>query len=114
MCEQLNSAEEMDAVLEKQRTKLLVVEAYKDWCGPCEILCPTYDRILRTTENAENRVSFYAIGRSKHDLFTNIDKADSCRPVILFLREGQIKAKVSGANAPEIESLVSDMIPSND
>jgi hypothetical protein len=75
------------------------------------VLNPTYERIFVKTENADRRVKFVTCARSKHELLQGIDKNDSCKPVLLLIKGGTIKAKIMGANAPELETLASELMP---
>lgn len=89
----------------------IVIEAFKDWCGPCEVLNPTYEQIFIKTENAEKRVKFLTCSRKKHELLATVDKTDSCKPVIVLVKNRKIVAKISGANAPEIVSQCEEFMP---
>lgn len=55
-----------------------VIDVYKEWCGPCEVMMPTYERIFLDNEECEKRIEFRTVrpqrGRrkcisAKHALF---------------------------------------------
>lgn len=38
-----------------------MIDAYKDWCGPCEVMAPTYERIYLDNEECEKRMEFRTV-----------------------------------------------------
>lgn len=45
---------------------MAVVDAHKEWCGPCKIMEPTYKRLASDIEHAERRVVFVSVGDDVH------------------------------------------------
>jgi thiol-disulfide isomerase/thioredoxin len=38
-----------------------VVDAHKDWCGPCKVMEPTYKRLSAEIEAADRRIAFASV-----------------------------------------------------
>ena len=72
---------------------------------------PTYEQIYIKTESAEKRVKFITCSRKIHELVQNVDKTDSCKPIIVLVKNGKIVAKIAGANAPELVTLCEEFMP---
>ena len=90
---------------------LLITDAHKDWCGPCENMLPTYNLLLRDIEQCENRINFATADRglfleqlkvvagegSVFDIATH-----GCEPIFLFVKGGKVVHSVLGANAGDV------------
>ena len=54
---------------------------------------------------------FLTCSRKKHELLQNVDKADSCKPIIVLYKNGKIVARIAGANAPELVAQCEEFMP---
>jgi hypothetical protein len=43
------------------RSLLTVVDVHKDWCGPCEVMLPTFRRIMLEMEMSDVRLMFVSV-----------------------------------------------------
>lgn len=41
-----------------------VIDVFKTWCGPCEVIVPTFERVWLDYDEADKRVKFLAIDDS--------------------------------------------------
>ena len=110
----IGSQEEWDEFIQNTAgKKLLVIDIHKKWCGPCEVMRPTFERIFLNTDDCDQKAEFLAIhsdaGISQLSSFT--EKATS-KPFFVLWKENEVVAKVDGANAPELSALISENIPS--
>ena len=54
---------------------------------------------------------FLTCSRKKHELLQNVDKTDSCKPIIVLYKNGKIVARIAGANAPELAAQCEEFMP---
>ena len=97
-----------------------VLDAHKDWCGPCENMLPTYNLLLRDIEQCENRINFATADRglfleqlkvvagegSVFDIATH-----GCEPIFLFVKGGKVVHSVLGANAGDVLRAAKEHVP---
>jgi thioredoxin 1 len=85
--------------------KLVVVDFYADWCGPCKVLGP----ILEGLEPDNKDVSFVKV---------NIEEAPSITqkfgirsvPTMFFIKDGEIQESLLGAlPAPKIQEKIDEL-----
>jgi len=94
-----------DATIDKvlQTDKLVVIDFWAEWCGPCKMVGPIIEQI---SEEYKNRV---VVG--KLDVDNNDDTTSKYGirniPTILFIKDGKVVDKVVGAGA---KSLFTDKI----
>ena len=72
--------------------KLVIIDFYAEWCGPCKSLAITLDKI------AENNAGI-TIGKADVDEVIEISKINAIRnvPTLLFIKNGEILSKKSGS-----------------
>lgn len=76
--------------------KLVVVDFYADWCGPCKALSPVLERV----ESKNPDVIFAKV---------NVDDAPECSsingirsiPTVIFLKNGEVVSKFMGNHSEE-------------
>ena len=83
--------------------KLVLVDLYAPWCGPCRALAPVLEEIA---EKYQDKVKVVKV---------NVDEEDSIAqrfgvmsiPTVIFFRDGKAVASFVGLKSPsEIESIV--------
>lgn len=87
--------------------KLIVVDFYADWCGPCRTMSPIIDEL---SVDFESRA---VIG--KLDIETDGDMADRYGvrqiPTLIFFKDGEIVDKASGlVSKIQLEEMINNHI----
>mmetsp|Transcript_66376 Transcript_66376/g.134795 ORF Transcript_66376/g.134795 Transcript_66376/m.134795 type:complete len:110 (+) Transcript_66376:76-405(+) len=85
---------------------LHVVELYQGWAGPCKAIFNTFKRIF--FDAGDKPLKFYTL---------NVDSVGegfeeykgSCQPVFLFYKDGEVKEKVVGVQAPALSKHIAAM-----
>ncbi|KAJ0394793.1 hypothetical protein P43SY_004240 [Pythium insidiosum] len=70
--------------------KLLVVDAHKEWCGPCKIMEPTYKRIMTEMERSDQRLAFASLNVNLG--VDGVEDNGSCKPRFLLVKSAPILA----------------------
>jgi len=72
--------------------RLVVVDFWAQWCGPCKILSPIMDNL---SETFENKVKIAKVNVDEQPELTTRFKIMSL-PTILFFKDGEIIEKIVG------------------
>jgi thiol-disulfide isomerase/thioredoxin len=90
-----NDAAAWDEVMELSEKTLLIVDCCQDWCGYCEALIPTFNRLYLDYDAADERLTIVAGNITKigpliqstfpADTAVSLDKV-GCLPVFAFYR----------------------------
>eukprot|EP00877_Chromochloris_zofingiensis_P001029 jgi/Chrzof1/10927/Cz05g17150.t1_TRXD62 len=92
---------------------LKVVEVFAEWCGPCRSVLPTLKKI-RTEKDDEAALTFLTIPAEKcQQLESAKEHKGKSEPLFLMYRNGQLKAKVYGADTPSLSSHIHEFTPAN-
>ncbi|KAF9148819.1 hypothetical protein BG015_009443 [Linnemannia schmuckeri] len=97
----VNSQAELNSTLSSAGSKLVVVDFFATWCGPCKTLAP----ILEGLERKHTSTIFAKV---------DVDKAQDCAgaykvtamPTILFFKNRYEVARVVGADVSKIQSYI--------
>ncbi|KAH8808960.1 thioredoxin TrxA [Xylogone sp. PMI_703] len=99
----IKSKAEFDAALKQH--KVVVVDAFAEWCGPCKIISPKVEEYSKEYEDA------YFI---KFDVDELPDVAQElgirAMPTFLFFKDGDKVGEVVGANPPAIQNAIKTAI----
>ena len=103
MVKELKTVTEFAAAIGDEKTGVVVIDFFADWCGPCKRIAPLIDTCAKTYED----VGFYKINVENKDL-SKI--CDACKikslPTFCFFVSGKYVNEFVGANATEVEKLV--------
>ncbi|OQV25630.1 Thioredoxin-like protein 1 [Hypsibius exemplaris] len=85
--------------------KLIVVDFFATWCGPCRTVAPQFEQM-------SNRYSNAVFVKVDVDQMTETARQYGIRamPTFLFFKNGQQVAQVQGANVPQIEANIKQYI----
>jgi thioredoxin 1 len=102
--QELMFVKDVEAVMTESNSRLVVIDFYTDWCGPCRAIAPTYVELSKQYTS----VSFYKINGegSAVDPFVSQIKA---YPTFLFIRNGQVVDKFVGGNPDNLTKKVVEL-----
>ncbi|KAM3137895.1 hypothetical protein pb186bvf_009976 [Paramecium bursaria] len=100
-------------LINSENKKLVLLDVHPEWCGPCEMMQPTYKSLQTNIDDFEKRVDIFTLSYNKivhykHDKF---NKEPSAKPRFLFFYEGKIVDEVNGADIPAIYEKVQKYLP---
>lgn len=99
----VSTEDELDEVVNNAGDKLVVVDFYATWCGPCNNVAPHVDKLaLKYAANAV--VIKVNVDESDDDL--SMKFGVSTMPTFVFLKNGQQVEKFADANAGRIENTI--------
>ncbi|KDO29314.1 hypothetical protein SPRG_05851 [Saprolegnia parasitica CBS 223.65] len=95
---------------ENATEKLIVIDMYQEWCGPCKVLEPTYRRIIGDTASAETRLQFAAVCCTTAKI-EGVAENPTCKPRFVLWRDKKSVGEVLGINVPALEALIKQNLP---
>ncbi|CDJ69742.1 hypothetical protein, conserved [Eimeria necatrix] len=90
--------------------RLFVVDLYCCWCGPCNAVLPALRDLLLRVEAFPERCCFAAAAAAALPQLAAALGA-SATPKFLFFRDGVLQAQVLGANAPQLQQKILELLP---
>ena len=91
MVTQITTADQFNEAIKS--SKLVVVDFYATWCGPCKMIAPLVERFANEYTDAE----FYKVDVDELGQVAQQQEV-SAMPTILFFKNGQVIDKIVGAN----------------
>ncbi|RDD38726.1 Thioredoxin [Trichoplax sp. H2] len=95
----LKTKEDFDSALAAAGGKLVVIDFYADWCGPCRKISPKFEEMSDDPEYSN--VVFLKV-----DVDENSETTETCgirsMPTFLFYIKGEKKATVIGADESKL------------
>lgn len=86
-----------DDALKAAKDKIVIVDFYADWCGPCKRLAPALEKMAEQHTN----VHFYKVNVEENVAISKRYKI-SAMPTILFFKSHEQVDKVIGADISKI------------
>jgi len=101
MVSQITSNEQWQNALQTSDDKLVVVDMFATWCGPCKVISPVVEGFSREFED----VAFYKV-----DVDDNPDIARElgvrAMPTFFFFKGGEKVGDVVGADARKLKAAI--------
>jgi len=120
----IDSQEQLIEITNKDNPKLILVDFFLEWCGPCEVMNPNYRTMFFGYDNGDDRMAIYQADSKILDGLEELNKEDpdvahwwegvgehTCRPKFAVFFEGDLKGIVDGADYTKIFALVDAHIP---
>jgi len=86
--------------MELSKTKLVVIDFFAVWCGPCKVIAPKVEEL--STEFA-NQVSFYKLDVDEQSKIAEQQEVRAM-PTFLFFKDGKKVDEVVGANPKALKA----------
>ena len=101
MVHQCSDLAELKQQLNEAGDKLVVIDFFATWCGPCKMIAPQIEEMSKSLEN----VVFLKV---------DVDEAEdaaqefnvSAMPTFIFMKNNAKVAELMGANADKLKELV--------
>ncbi|XP_017026052.1 thioredoxin-2 [Drosophila kikkawai] len=102
MVYQVKDKDDLQAQLTKAAGKLVVLDFFATWCGPCKMISPKLAELA--TQYAENIV----VLKVDVDICEDIamDYNISSMPTFVFIKNGLKVEEFAGANATRVEDVI--------
>ncbi|XP_065184627.1 thioredoxin-like protein 1 [Sycon ciliatum] len=82
-------------------SKLIVVDFFANWCGPCRQIAPAYEELSNQYPN----VLFLKVNVDENEEVAALFSV-SAMPTFIFMRSGARVGQVRGANRPALEAML--------
>ncbi|AJV72094.1 Trx1p [Saccharomyces cerevisiae YJM189] len=99
MVSQFKTASEFDSAIAQD--KLVVVDFYATWCGPCKMIAPMIEKFSEQYPQAD----FYKLDVDELGDVAQKNEV-SAMPTLLLFKNGKEVAKVVGANPAAIKQAI--------
>ncbi|CAG8522945.1 24193_t:CDS:2, partial [Dentiscutata erythropus] len=98
----IQSKDDFNKQLEEAGDQLVVVDFWADWCGPCRMMAPEFEKLSKQFEN----VKFVKVDTDKQqDVST--DQSITALPTFRFFKNGEkFGEDVVGANKQKLEEKI--------
>lgn len=71
----------------------VIVDFYADWCGPCKMMVPVLDMVLK---EQGNKIKIVKINVDENPQTTSAYRVMSI-PTLVFFKDGEAKMRIEGA-----------------
>ncbi|KAF8538940.1 thioredoxin-2-like protein [Trichophaea hybrida] len=92
---------EFKNVLAESGDKLVVVDFFATWCGPCKIISPQFEQMSNDFEN----VGFYKLDVDEHQEVA-AELEVRAMPTFVFFKNGKKLEDVVGANPKKLRAAI--------
>jgi len=92
------------------KDKLLVIDIFTEWCGPCKELIPTFKSLQMNTDFFDDRVQIFTLERSVYPPFKDRFQATSM-PKFLMYKGGEELMEITGVDAPKLLNSINQLMP---
>ncbi|OWA50732.1 putative Peptide-N(4)-(N-acetyl-beta-glucosaminyl)asparagine amidase [Hypsibius exemplaris] len=92
---------EFEKILKDSGAKLIVVDFYADWCGPCKNIAPKFEELSGKNGDA----IFLKVNADDAQEICEEYKVNAL-PTFVFIKNGKVVDRIEGANAALLESKI--------
>mmetsp|Transcript_8394 Transcript_8394/g.8566 ORF Transcript_8394/g.8566 Transcript_8394/m.8566 type:complete len:137 (-) Transcript_8394:160-570(-) len=118
----ITDEDSLNVAIDMSEQKVVVIDVHQEWCGACEAMTPTFQRVFLEYDNAENRICVASTSIQKladklqgmipRECAVTLDKI-GCLPLFLILRFKTCVSAIVGVDAPAILQQIGMNIPEN-
>jgi len=103
MVKEIKTDSELSTILAASQGKLVVIDFFATWCGPCVKIAPFIEELSHKFQN----VIFLKIDVDSEAVQDTIQKHEiNCMPTFVFLKNGEQVDRLEGASDDELMSKV--------
>ncbi|XP_054162034.1 thioredoxin-2-like [Oppia nitens] len=102
MVHKVSDKADFDSQLSTAGTKLVVVDFFATWCGPCKMISPILDKL---SQDMAADVLFIKVDVDENEDIA-IDNKVTVMPTFVFFKNGQKVDEFSGANENKLKELI--------
>jgi len=96
----------------EKNPKLLIIDVYPTWSGPCEALLPFYKNLqTNIIDEFEKRIDIILLAQEKVESLTIPELHSTCKPKVLIVLQGKIIFTTYGPNTSELEEHIKKNVP---
>lgn len=96
---------DLTAQLEAAGSRLVVVDFYATWCGPCKVISPIMEKMAA---EMKDEVVFLKVDVDETDDIAAEYKIEAM-PTFIFIKNKEVKEKFSGASEPRLREFISKL-----
>ncbi|CAE7196238.1 trx1 [Symbiodinium sp. KB8] len=101
----INTTAEWTELMEKSKTTPVVVDFYADWCGPCKMVAPHFQKLA----DEHSDVTFAKVDVDNEDMEDTIGEVGiAAMPTFMVFKDGKKVATLTGADQAKLTALVED------
>jgi thioredoxin 1 len=102
----INSVENLNKIIEICATnnKTLVLKASAEWCGPCKLIQPKYEKLAQELIDEAIMASFDV--DEQQDIAQQFDI--SAMPTFIIIKDSNIIKRITGGDLQSIKSAIQD------
>lgn len=104
MVQQLKNKAELEEVFKSAGDKLVVIDFFATWCGPCKVIAPILDGIAAELKDKLVVVKVDIDESEAEELVA--DHKIEVMPTFVFYRQGQHLDTMSGSNEAKLRELI--------
>ncbi|XP_064414446.1 thioredoxin-like [Latimeria chalumnae] len=97
----IDSKEQFDAALKEAGSKLVVVDFFAEWCGPCKMIAPKIEEFAKIYTN----VVFLKVDIDEAEDLAQLYEIKSI-PTFFFFKNGEKIDSMNGANESKLLSKI--------
>ena len=97
---EITTLEDKNSLL--QNNKLVVVDVYADWCGPCKITAPLFAELYAKYKD-------YCV-MVKENVDLRLSPTIQVIPTFQIFVDGKLKSQITGANLVEVEQNIASVL----
>jgi len=101
MVHKVQDADDFKACVKEAGEKLIVIDFYATWCGPCKMIAPHMEEMSKTMED----VVFLKVDVDECEDIAEEYKV-TAMPTFVFLKKGEQVTVLTGANVEKLKDLV--------
>lgn len=101
------SEEDFDTQMKNAGDKLVIVDFFATWCGPCKSLAPYLPAFA---DKYESKVFIMKVDVDEHEELASGRFEVSSMPTIIYFKNGQIVEKYSDSNSERMEETIIKLI----